>query len=200
VFPTPVITVSGSTTFCAGGTRTLTSDNGNGKFTGYTWNPGGTSGNSLTVSQSGVYTVTATNGTCTATSLHRLHLLLQKIHYTLAATLVTPTSCENATMVRSTWWHQVEQLLIFMVRLMISQEAAINSSLYTVTTVRFSQSNGKLVIGSVYNNTWGNAIATNQIFSIAGDVTIEGSFNLQQTTTSNSCLDFASTGIHHTTE
>jgi hypothetical protein len=175
VFPTPIITVSGSTTFCAGGTRTLTSDNGNGKFTGYTWNPGGTSGNSLTVSQSGVYTVTATNGTCTATSAP-VTLTATENTLVLATALVTPTSCQNATdgaisltpsggTAPYTYGYTYD-----------FSGNAIDNSLFTVTNGNFSQSNGQLYGNGTYNYGWGNAIATKQVFSIAGDVTIEGTF------------------------
>ncbi len=62
--PTPTISASGPTTFCAGGSVTLT---GNGGFR-YAWNTGATSP-SITVTTSGTYTVEATNlGGCAATS------------------------------------------------------------------------------------------------------------------------------------
>ncbi len=60
---TPLITPSGPTTFCAGGTVDLTASGG----TSYLWNTG--SGNAtITVSSSGTYTVTVTSSSCTATT------------------------------------------------------------------------------------------------------------------------------------
>ena len=53
---TPTPTILGNTTFCQGQTSTLTANGG----TTYVWNNASTN-NSITVSQSGVYTVTATN-------------------------------------------------------------------------------------------------------------------------------------------
>jgi hypothetical protein len=63
--PSASITPSGPTTFCAGNNVTLQAPVGNT----YLWNTGGTV-QSLTVSQSGTYTVTVTNANnCTAVSL-----------------------------------------------------------------------------------------------------------------------------------
>ncbi len=59
----PVITPNGATTFCAGGSVTLTSSSA----TGNTWSTGETS-QSITVSNTGTYTVTNSNGTCSVTS------------------------------------------------------------------------------------------------------------------------------------
>src|ERR1051325_10397979 len=62
--PTPIITPSGPTTFCAGGSVTLTAPNG---FT-YLWSTSETT-QSIVVSSSGSYTVTVTDGNgCSATS------------------------------------------------------------------------------------------------------------------------------------
>jgi gliding motility-associated-like protein len=54
-------------TICDGGSTNLDATNG---FTNYTWNPGGMSGEPVTVSPSGTttYSVTATTATCTLTS------------------------------------------------------------------------------------------------------------------------------------
>ncbi|AEA44706.1 PKD domain-containing protein [Fluviicola taffensis] len=60
---TPTITASGPTTFCAGGSVTLTSSSA----TGNTWSTGATT-QSITVATSGSYTVTVSNGLCSATS------------------------------------------------------------------------------------------------------------------------------------
>ena len=56
---TPTVTASGPTTFCAGGSVTLTSSSA----TGNVWSTGETT-QSITVSTSGTYTVTVDNGTC----------------------------------------------------------------------------------------------------------------------------------------
>ena len=61
--PTPTITASGPTTFCAGGSVTLTSSVG----TSYLWSTGATT-QSITVSTAGSYTVAVTTGGCTGTS------------------------------------------------------------------------------------------------------------------------------------
>ncbi|MFM2135564.1 MAG: hypothetical protein RL021_964, partial [Bacteroidota bacterium] len=66
VFPsvsTPSISASGSLTFCQGGSVNLTSS----ATTGNTWSNGATT-QSITVTTSGSYTVSVTNGYCTATS------------------------------------------------------------------------------------------------------------------------------------
>ncbi len=67
VFPNslPIITVSGPTTFCEGGSVTLTAPAG---FDAYLWSTGETT-QSITVSETGSYTVTvADNNGCTGTS------------------------------------------------------------------------------------------------------------------------------------
>lgn len=61
----PTITPSGATTFCAGGSVDLTSSYTGGN----TWNPGGATTDAITVTASGSYTVTYTDGNgCSATS------------------------------------------------------------------------------------------------------------------------------------
>jgi hypothetical protein len=62
--PTATITASGATTFCAGGNVTLTASAG----TSYLWSTGATT-QSITVNQSGNYSVTVSNGSCSATSV-----------------------------------------------------------------------------------------------------------------------------------
>ncbi|MDQ3192967.1 MAG: gliding motility-associated C-terminal domain-containing protein, partial [Bacteroidota bacterium] len=62
--PTPIITTSGPTTFCQGGQVTLTSSSS----TGNVWSTGGITTQSITVDTSGTYTVTVTDGGCSATS------------------------------------------------------------------------------------------------------------------------------------
>lgn len=60
---TPTITAGGPTTFCAGSNVVLTSSS----TTGNTWSTGATT-QSITVTSSGTYTVTVSNGFCAATS------------------------------------------------------------------------------------------------------------------------------------
>jgi len=63
--PPVVITASGNTTFCTGGSVTLTGSGGLGCC--YTWSDG-SYGNSFTASSSGTYTASAANGCGTVTS------------------------------------------------------------------------------------------------------------------------------------
>lgn len=59
----PTISASGNTTFCSGGSVFLTSS----AATGNVWSTGATT-QTITATQSGSYTVTVANGSCTATS------------------------------------------------------------------------------------------------------------------------------------
>ena len=61
--PAPTVTATGSTTFCQGGSVTLTSSSATGNL----WSNGATT-QSITVSQAGTYSVTVTSNGCTATS------------------------------------------------------------------------------------------------------------------------------------
>jgi hypothetical protein len=61
--PSATVTPSGPTTFCAGGSVTLTASSG----TSWLWSNGAIS-QSITVSASGTFTVQVTSGSCTATS------------------------------------------------------------------------------------------------------------------------------------
>jgi hypothetical protein len=60
---TASISSGGNTTFCQGGSVTLTANGGGG----YNWSNGSNNQN-ITVSNGGIYTVTVTNGNCTATA------------------------------------------------------------------------------------------------------------------------------------
>jgi hypothetical protein len=63
--PTATITPSGATTFCQGGSVTLTANAG----ASWLWSPGGQTTQSINVTTGGNYTVTVSNGpNCTATS------------------------------------------------------------------------------------------------------------------------------------
>ena len=61
--PAATITANGATTFCQGGSVTLTASTG----TSYAWSNGATT-KSITVNASGSYSVTVSNGSCSATS------------------------------------------------------------------------------------------------------------------------------------
>jgi hypothetical protein len=61
---TPIITLNGPAVFCQGGSVILTSSSA----TGNTWSNGATT-QSITVTNSGSYTVTLSNGTCSASSI-----------------------------------------------------------------------------------------------------------------------------------
>ncbi len=64
--PSPQPTISGVTTFCAGGSTTLTV---NETFSSYTWSNSGGTGQSRVVTAPGTYTVTVTNAAgCTGTA------------------------------------------------------------------------------------------------------------------------------------
>ena len=63
--PTPLVTASGATSFCPGGSVTLTANSG---FAGYAWSTGALSA-SIQVAQAGTYSVTATSANgCQGTS------------------------------------------------------------------------------------------------------------------------------------
>ncbi len=67
VTATPIITITGTTNLCSGQSTTLTG----ATAVGYTWNPGGITTNTISVSPgtgTTTYTLTGANGTCTATT------------------------------------------------------------------------------------------------------------------------------------
>lgn len=78
----PTITPNGSTTFCTGGSVTLTSS----QATGNTWSNGATT-SSITVSTSGTYSVTYSNGSCSATSTP----VVVTVNPTSSAPVITPS-------------------------------------------------------------------------------------------------------------
>lgn len=65
VLPTPTITISGYTSFCAGTTTSLTASGA----TNYTWMPGSILSSSIVITPtaSTIYTVVGSNGSCTST-------------------------------------------------------------------------------------------------------------------------------------
>ncbi|TNE53575.1 MAG: T9SS type A sorting domain-containing protein [Bacteroidetes bacterium] len=84
---TPTITASGATTFCSGGSVTLTSSAASGN----TWSTGETT-QSITVSATGNYSVTVTQSGCSATSAATSVTVQNGIAITLGTT-TDPTAC-----------------------------------------------------------------------------------------------------------
>ena len=66
--PTPTITPSGATTFCAGGSVTLTASIAPGAGISYLWSPGGQTTPSIQATVSGSYSVSVTVNGCTGGS------------------------------------------------------------------------------------------------------------------------------------
>ncbi|MBI1782204.1 MAG: lamin tail domain-containing protein, partial [Sphingobacteriales bacterium] len=88
---TPTITASGATTFCAGGSVTLTSSQASGNV----WSTGATT-QSIVVSATGNYTVTYTDGNgCSATSAATVVTVNPLPVATISS--VTPVSCVGGT-------------------------------------------------------------------------------------------------------
>jgi len=75
VSPTPTVTASNSGGICTGSSATLTA----GGATSYTWNPGGLTGASVSVSPAStiVYTVTGLSGSCSSTKTTTLTVATQ---------------------------------------------------------------------------------------------------------------------------
>lgn len=91
----PTITPGGLTTFCAGGSVTLTSSQGSGN----TWsaNAGSATSQAVTVNASGSYTVTYTNGNnCSATSAPTV-VTVNPLPSITEGTLTAPSTCGTAT-------------------------------------------------------------------------------------------------------
>jgi uncharacterized repeat protein (TIGR01451 family) len=88
--PTPVITAGGPTTFCSGGSVTLTASGG----TSYQWSTGETT-SSITVTTGGSYTVTAFNGSCQATSAPTVVNVNTVAPFNISG---PPSACDSATL------------------------------------------------------------------------------------------------------
>ncbi len=88
----PTISPSGPTTFCSGGSVTLTASAG----TSYLWSPGGQTTQAIAVSSSGSYTVTVTGSGCAGTSLPTV-VTVNPVPGTPAATSNSPI-CEGGTL------------------------------------------------------------------------------------------------------
>lgn len=92
--PTPVITVNGSSTVCAGQTVSLSSS----AAQSYLWSGGGVTSQNITVNTSGTYTVTITdiNG-CTATSLPTIATILAPLAPPLISASSPLNFCEGGS-------------------------------------------------------------------------------------------------------
>ncbi len=89
----PTITAGGSTTFCAGGTVTLTSSAG----TSYLWSTGATTA-SISPTTSGSYSVQVTNGSgCQSASSAAIVVTVNALPATPTATVTTQPSCTVST-------------------------------------------------------------------------------------------------------
>ena len=180
VFPTPVITVSGSTTFCGGDTRVLTSSTGSGSiyYTGYTWNPGNQTGNAVTVGASGSYTVTATNGTCSATS-EPVVLTATENTLNLVAAIVSPATCANTcdasislTPSGGVGGYTYGSSYDF-------SGNNLDNTLFTTSGGAYYQSGGTLYSGNANNYSW-STIATARSFATSGNFSYEATFKSYQ--------------------
>ncbi|NOT49652.1 MAG: T9SS type A sorting domain-containing protein [Chitinophagaceae bacterium] len=69
VFPLPTPGITGNSTFCPGGSVTLTANAG---YTSYLWAPGGATTPSISVSTAGTYTVTVTDGNGCIGSINKI--------------------------------------------------------------------------------------------------------------------------------
>jgi len=89
----PTVSASGSTTFCAGGSVTLTSS----QTTGNLWSTGSTS-NNISVTASGSYSVTYTDGNgCTSLSSAATTVTVNPAPAIAIGTVINPTTCATTT-------------------------------------------------------------------------------------------------------
>ena len=93
--PQPVITPSGPTTFCQGGSVTL--DAGSG-YTGYLWSPGGQTTETIVVTAGGSYSVTVSDGNCPGSSAPVIVTVLSSPIPTISASGPT-TFCTGGSVV-----------------------------------------------------------------------------------------------------
>ncbi|MFN5417127.1 MAG: M43 family zinc metalloprotease [Flavobacteriia bacterium] len=85
---TPTISAGGATTFCSGGNVVLTSSSASGN----TWSTGATT-QSITVSASGNYTVTATTGACVSAASTATTVTVNPTPSIALGTTSNPTAC-----------------------------------------------------------------------------------------------------------
>ncbi|MBD3583515.1 Calx-beta domain-containing protein [Flavobacterium selenitireducens] len=91
----PTVTVSGATTFCQGGSVTLTSSSA----TGNTWSNGATT-QSITVSDPGTYTVVYNNGTCNSVASAGTTVTVNPLPATPVITPTGPTTfCQGGSVI-----------------------------------------------------------------------------------------------------
>ena len=85
---TPTITAGGPTTFCAGGSVTLTSSSA----TNNVWSPGGATTQSITVTNAGAYSVVVNNGGCASAASNTINVTVNPAPTTPTITAGGPTS------------------------------------------------------------------------------------------------------------
>lgn len=90
--PAPTITPSGTTTFCVGGTVTLTSS----AITGNTWSTGATTP-SITVNSSGTYTVSYTSGGCSSLTSTGTMVIVNQLPVTPSSIAGIVSVCNGAS-------------------------------------------------------------------------------------------------------
>jgi VCBS repeat-containing protein len=202
--PTPAITAGGATTFCTGGSVILTSN----YATGNLWSTGETT-QSITVSASGSYTVTVTDGDCAATSARVVVTVNNTPVPTISASgsttfcaggSVTLTSSAATGNVWSTG--ATTQSIIVTTDGTYGVEVTANgcraNSLGTTVTVKETPSTpvvsvvdncGRSVLSTDATGTllWSNGSATSSITVAAGTYTV--------TQTVNGCTSAAGSGV-----
>ncbi|HEX2898929.1 MAG TPA: hypothetical protein VHS96_04340, partial [Bacteroidia bacterium] len=85
---TPTITAGGPTTFCAGGSVTLTSSSATDNI----WSPGGATTQSINVTTSGTYSVVVNNGGCASAASNSITVTVNALPATPTITPSGPTS------------------------------------------------------------------------------------------------------------
>jgi hypothetical protein len=175
-FPVPTITVTGPLTFCDGNTVTLSSDNGGGRYTGYTWS-NGSHDNSITVTSGGTYTIKVTNGTCESTSAP---VILTSTPNTLSIVgLATPVTCFNTldgsialTTSGGTTPYTYGTKYDF-------AGSSINTSLFKTINGSFTQNNGELTEGNSGSYSWNNVLVAKKVYASPTDIIFESSFRFE---------------------
>ncbi|MES2332153.1 MAG: LamG-like jellyroll fold domain-containing protein [Bacteroidota bacterium] len=182
-FPVPVIKVNGPAAFCVGGSRVLDATPGANEqnfYTGYTWStPGNESTPFITVNQSGTYTVTATDGNCTATSVPVVITAAENT-LRLTAALTSPTTCANVCDGSITLTPSGGVAPYSFKTVYDFSGNTIDNSLFTVIenypgyNAVFTQSGGTLS----YSDYAPAIVYTNKKVASEGNISFEGSFKV----------------------
>ncbi len=194
---TPTVTANGPTTFCVGGSVTLSSSS----TTGNTWSNGSNT-QSITVTNTGNYSVTVSNGTCTATSTAVTVTRLNNptINSQPASQSVNPNTTIQFTVGSSSagisYQWQIDNGTGFTNIVNGGQYAGANSPTLTISGVLNSQNNYqyRCVISNASCNVNSNA-ATLTVFCLNPAVNLAGSNTFCQGTPVNL---FAANGSGYT--